>query len=438
MSRLSYFVFILISIVVWSEAEREYIGDKLVSLEPLNNEHIKYLQDLEINGSLDFWTEIITATKPIDVRIKKSEFDQYASEFKQRSLPFRVIVDDVQAAIDDEKQQIDQENLKRQLKSRFLGQPKADIVGTYASYDEMVAYLADKAQADSQHITVVDIGQTYENRRIQGISIKFNPAATRNIWIDCGIHAREWITPAACIWMVDKLIDEYNKNDATVTSLLNYWNVYIAPSLNPDGYQYSRTTSRLWRKSRARGTTGSCYGVDLNRNYPRRWMTGGASSSECSDTYAGRSAGSEPETKGVINFLQSKIGTWDMYMSFHSYGQWWFTPYGYDTSLPANYNSQYAKAQIGANAIKSVNSGRTYAIGSVAQLLYIASGSTIDWAYDDLKIPFANTVELPPISASPGFVLPPSEAPGVCHETYVGMKAFLAAIKQELQSSMSG
>ena len=41
-------------------------------------------------------------------------------------------------------------------------------------------------------------------------------------------------------------------------------------------------------------------------------------------------------------------------------------------------------------------------------------------------------------SASPGFVLPPSEAPGVCHETYVGMKAFLAAIKQELQSNMSG
>ncbi|CAF4720792.1 unnamed protein product, partial [Rotaria magnacalcarata] len=24
----------------------------------------------------------------------------------------------------------------------------------------------------------------------------------------------------------------------------------------------------------------------------------------------------------------------------------------------------------------------------------IASGSTVDWAYDDLKIPFANTIEL--------------------------------------------
>jgi len=37
----------------------------------------------------------------------------------------------------------------------------------------------------------------------------------------------------------------------------------------------------------------------------------------------GKSAASEIETQNVVNFLQSKIGTWDMYMSFHSYGQWW-------------------------------------------------------------------------------------------------------------------
>lgn len=37
----------------------------------------------------------------------------------------------------------------------------------------------------------------------------------------------------------------------------------------------------------------------------------------------GKSAGSEIETKNIVNFLQSKIGKWDMYMSFHSYGQWW-------------------------------------------------------------------------------------------------------------------
>ena len=35
--------------------------------------------------------------------------------------------------------------------------------------------------------------------------------------------------------MVEKLIEDYNNNDAAVQDLLNYWTVYISPSLNPDG-----------------------------------------------------------------------------------------------------------------------------------------------------------------------------------------------------------
>lgn len=45
----------------------------------------------------------------------------------------------------------------------------------------------------------------------------------------------EWITPAACVWIVDSLINDYASGDAEVRSLLDYWNVYVAPSLNPDG-----------------------------------------------------------------------------------------------------------------------------------------------------------------------------------------------------------
>jgi murein tripeptide amidase MpaA len=35
--------------------------------------------------------------------------------------------------------------------------------------------------------------------------------------------------------MVDKLIEDYNNNDPTIRDLLNFWTVYIVPSLNPDG-----------------------------------------------------------------------------------------------------------------------------------------------------------------------------------------------------------
>lgn len=39
--------------------------------------------------------------------------------------------------------------------------------------------------------------------------------------------------------MIDQLIEEYKRGDAKVTPLLNYWNVYIVPSLNPDGKKRS-------------------------------------------------------------------------------------------------------------------------------------------------------------------------------------------------------
>jgi carboxypeptidase A2 len=440
MNRLFYVAVALIYLTVWIKAQRLYIHDKLVRLEPLTDEHIHYLQALEVNSTLDFWTEVITPNKPIDVHLRANEYDQYISQFKQYSLPFKVLVNDLQEVIDDEQQQIAQDHLMRQIKSRWLGETRVDIVGSYASYTDMTTFLQDHATANPTHISVVDIGRTFQGRTIKGISLKFNPSATRNIWIDCGIHAREWITPATCIWMVDKLIEEHKNNDPIIRELLNFWTVYIVPSLNPDGYEFSRTSgNRLWRKSRNTNPGSTCVGVDLNRNYPHRWMTGGASNSPCSETFAGRAAGSESETTSVVNFLLSKTGTWDMYMSFHSYGQWWFTPYGHSTNLPADYNLQFSLAQKGALAIEAVNR-RKYAVGSVARLLYIASGSTVDWAYDVLKCRFSYTIELPPTQSesSTGFVLPPALAPGVCSETYTGMKVFMAAIKKEVDGTSSG
>jgi murein tripeptide amidase MpaA len=35
--------------------------------------------------------------------------------------------------------------------------------------------------------------------------------------------------------MVDKLIKDYKSGDTVIRDLLNYWTVYITPSLNPDG-----------------------------------------------------------------------------------------------------------------------------------------------------------------------------------------------------------
>lgn len=66
------------------------------------------------------------------------------------------------------------------------------------------------------------------------------------MWIDGGIHAREWITPATVTWMMKELIE----NDADHPELLEKLDWFILPIVNPDGYAYTKTNDRLWRKTR--------------------------------------------------------------------------------------------------------------------------------------------------------------------------------------------
>ena len=36
----------------------------------------------------------------------------------------------------------------------------------------------------------------------------------------------------------------------TVRSVLDSHDIYLMPSMNPDGYEFSRNTDRMWRKTR--------------------------------------------------------------------------------------------------------------------------------------------------------------------------------------------
>ena len=62
---------------------------------------------------------------------------------------------------------------------------------------------------------------------------------------------------------------------------------YFAPLLNPDGYEFSHTDDRMWRKNRSPPPSGSrCYGTDLNRNWDVIGFGAGATSSNpCAETY---------------------------------------------------------------------------------------------------------------------------------------------------------
>ena len=108
----------------------------------------------------------------------------------------------------------------------------------------------------------ISIGYSYEQRNIMGIKIGNNKQnnSSQIIFVECGIHAREWISPAYCIWLAGQLLT--NKR---LSSLNERYQFIIIPSLNVDGYVFTHTHQRLWRKTRSRQYGTNCIGADPNR-----------------------------------------------------------------------------------------------------------------------------------------------------------------------------
>jgi hypothetical protein len=124
----------------------------------------------------------------------------------------------------------------------------------------------------------------------------------REKMIVAGIHGGyEWNTIA----LADELIQHINDNPEIIPSDVT---LYILRNLNPDG------------DARDHGIDGRVndHGVDLNRNFPTNWSATWDRSGcwNYGPTTGGTSAGSEPETRAVMNFLRThKVET---LISYHS------------------------------------------------------------------------------------------------------------------------
>jgi murein tripeptide amidase MpaA len=65
------------------------------------------------------------------------------------------------------------------------------------------------------------------------------------MYIQGGTHAREWVSPATVTYFANELTS--NPDFADLTDSLDWYFVFVH---NPDGYEFSRSDDRMWRKTR--------------------------------------------------------------------------------------------------------------------------------------------------------------------------------------------
>uniref|UniRef100_A0A3B3BBY9 Carboxypeptidase O n=1 Tax=Oryzias melastigma TaxID=30732 RepID=A0A3B3BBY9_ORYME len=240
----------------------------------------------------------------------------------------------------------------------------------YHPMEEISSWMAQMVKDHPDVVTIVDYGQTYEKRTISLLKIGIESEKRKKaIWMDCGIHAREWIAPAFCQYFVKQILQSY-KTDAKIETMMRDMDFYVTPVLNIDGYLYSwkDNTTRLWRKNRSPGPSGDCYGTDLNRNFDANWGTIGVSFNCSSNTYCGTQPVSEPEAQAVTYFVGSRKDDILCFLTIHSYGQLLLVPYGHPNFTAPNYDELMEVGQAAATAIWNVHK-KNYTVGSSPDVL---------------------------------------------------------------------
>ncbi|GIF25593.1 hypothetical protein BJ973_003871 [Actinoplanes tereljensis] len=331
----------------------------------------------------------------------------------------------VGAAIDDVEHQVvtvtatdtEVRTLRRQ---GFIVQPilqTFDFPSSDAAYHNYAETITEVNNIVAKYPAIASkkvLGKSYEGRDIVAVKISDNVGtdeAEPEVLYDANHHAREHLTVEMAVYLLHLFADNYT-SDARIKSIVDSREIWIVPTVNPDGSEYDVATGayRSWRKNRQPNSGSSAVGTDLNRNYSYQWgCCGGSSGSTSSATYRGPSAFSAPETKVIRDFVNSRVvgGVQQIKvnMDFHTYSELILWPYGYTTSA-----SGTGMTADDARALQTLGEQMADTNGYTPEQssdLYITDGDSLDWMWGNYKI-FAYTFEMYPTSAGQGGFYPPA------------------------------
>ncbi|WVQ96001.1 hypothetical protein IAU59_003101 [Kwoniella sp. CBS 9459] len=299
----------------------------------------------------------------------------------------------------------------------------------------------------------INVGKTYEGRDIIGWTAKMtdingsqpqdlsrkkgkhgrgrereedaeNPLELE-IVVQAGQHGREWVGPSSALYFLHNLIlHATSHDDSDSRTLLQSFRFTVIPNINPDGYEYSRQHSRLWRKNRqdVGGKNKNCVGIDLNSNWGYKWRPS-KHSSPCSETFPGREAFEANETKAISEYLlaaESRGSRVRAFVDLHSYGQLFMFPFAHSCDDFPPDAEMLMEAGLGVAKAMRTRQGQGYEAGQACDLTYRAPGDAIDYTYGVTDIRWSYSAELRD-TGTYGFMLPPSLIRPTADEVTAGL-----------------
>ncbi|XP_041638083.1 carboxypeptidase B2 [Cheilinus undulatus] len=403
------------------------IQDQVLTITPRTQEQVDILKNVSSENGTALWQPVspqyIREESEVHLFVPATNLEAVKDLLQRHAITHQVLLANTRELIDMQTRNDSTD-------------PRSSVTfyERYHSLEDIYDWINRTTQEHPAIVKTILIGSSSEKRPLYVLKLSMNNREDKKaMWIDCGIHAREWISPAFCLWFVQHSLSSYNTNQ-DITDILDSMDVYILPVMNPDGYSYTWTTNRMWRKNRSASNVNGCIGVDLNRNFDANWCTEGASSNPCTEIYCGAFPESEPESQAVADFLRIHKDTVQLYISIHSYSQMLLFPYSCTMEEAENHNDLLEMAKEAAQKIRRYYRNN-YRYGSGAKTIYLAPGGSDDWAYN-LGIKYSFTFELQDRGRY-GFLLPPSRISSACNEALTAVKTIALKVVEKTQAPTS-
>ncbi|CAG5016933.1 unnamed protein product [Parnassius apollo] len=396
----------------------QYNGFVLYEVKVANDQQARQVHALGNELELDVWSDA-TPTRPGLILVPGPMRQLFEREITATGAQYEIQVQNIKEMLDMEDQLLAAAELRS---NRSDGRLSFDTIHRYQAVDDYLVELGEKYPT----VTVVSAGKSFEGRDIKYLKVSttnFQDSSKPVIMIQSLLHSREWITLPATLYAIEKLVV-----DITDTDLVDKIDWIILPIANPDGYEFSHTNTRFWRKNRSTGhmVGNLCLGVDLNRNFDINWGTL-SSNSVCSETFHGQGPFSEPETAIIRDIVQEHFNRLELYIDIHSFGSMILYAYG-NRELPPNALTLQVVGVRMAQAIDAVKwpTNPNYLVGNSALIInYMDSGSSNDYV-QAIGIPLSYCYELPAYrninNSVYGFLVDPDFIEQAGYETWQGIK----------------
>ena len=338
--------------------------------------------DAMLNLVESVWSEH-TGIGPLDIQIKQANLNAITA----LGIPHEILIEDLQAHTDTNWAQMTEIQRLNPYEAPAGAAVHDDIwFENYKQLNEITDYINNIVALRPDLASTDIIGQSWEGRDMFSVTISApdtaqNPRADRPaVFIFSTVHAREWIAPMTTTYFASKFVEDYDTNPR-IQSILDSTRIVIVPVGNPDGYLYTWSDYRYWRKTRREG-----YGIDINRNWEYEWGGSGSSGNTGSDTYRGPHPFSEPETQALRDKALSYGDKLAAHIDYHSYSQLILYPFGFAGGRAPEPDRTYFRtlSRELSDDIRTIFGERYNAMQATS--LYAAAGNSIDWFYGELGI----------------------------------------------------